>query len=77
MSKALENNLMDNLYLCLKRKKHYAPNVSRNQIGEKSDPQKEVVTPKELFMPKFFQRKQLSTPSARRLLSVIKNYWKK
>ena len=77
MSKALENNLMDNLYLCIKRKEHYDPDGRRKQMAEKTDPQKEAVTPKELLMPKFFKRKSLSTLSTRMLSSVIRNHWKK
>jgi len=78
MHKGLENNLMDNLYLCIKKKEHYDPNGGQNQTTGKLDPKKELVTPKKLLLPKLFSRRPLSTSSTRRsLLSVIKNYWKK
>jgi hypothetical protein len=77
MRKGLENNLMDNLYLCIKKKGHYDPNGGRNQIAEKLDAERGPILPKKLLVPKFFKRRSLSTISPRRALSVIKNYWKK
>jgi hypothetical protein len=77
MHKGSENNLMDNLFLCIKRKEHYDPDGGRNQTAEKLDPKKELVAPKELLLPESFSRRHSSTFSIKGALSVIKNYWKK
>jgi hypothetical protein len=77
MHKGSENNLIDNLYLCIKKNEHNDPTRVRKQIAEKLDLKKEVVSPKELLLPESFSRRHSSPFSIRRTLSVIKNYWKK
>jgi hypothetical protein len=77
MHKSPENYLMDNLFLCIKRKEHYGPDRGRNQIAEESNPQKEIIARKELLLPELFSRIHSSPFSIKRALSVIKNYWKK
>lgn len=77
MKNSSENNLMDHLYQCIKMKEHYDLYGCRNQTTEKLDPQKELVAPKELLLPKLFSRRSLSTSSTRSALSMIKNYWKR
>ena len=74
MSKRLKDNLMGDLYLCIKRQEYYDPNGGRIQMAKKLDPKKELVTPEKILMPRFFKRRSLSTFSTRRALSVIKNY---
>jgi hypothetical protein len=77
MRKGSENYLMDNLFLCIRRTEHQDANEDRNQIAEKSSPQKEIIARKELLLPELFSRIHSSPFSIRRALSVIKNYWKK
>jgi hypothetical protein len=77
MHKGLENNLMDYLYPCIKRKKYHDRHGDQNQLEEKIDPPKKLVVPKELLLPKLFSRRHSSTFSTKRVLSVIKNYWKR
>ena len=76
MSEGLKDNLMGDLYLCIKMQEHHDTNAGWIQMAQILDPQKELVTPKKLLMPRFFKRRSLSTFSTRRALSVIKNYWK-
>jgi hypothetical protein len=74
MRKGSENNLVDNLYLCIKKTQHNDPTRVQKQITEKLGPKKEFVAPKKLILPKSFKRKPFSI---KWVLSVIKNYWKK
>ena len=77
MHKGSENYLMDNLFLCIKKKDHHDPKANKNQIAEESNPQKEIIARKELLLPELFSQIHSSRFSIKRKLSVIKNYWKK
>jgi hypothetical protein len=77
MHKGSENNLMDNLFLCIRRTEHHDPKLNRKQIPEKLDPQKELITSKELLLSGISKRRHSLICSPICALSVIKNYWKK
>jgi hypothetical protein len=77
MHKGSENYLMDNLFLCIRRTEHHDPNLDRNQIAKKLDPQKELITSKELLLPGKSKRRHSLICSPICAVSVIKKYWKK
>ena len=68
-----ENYLMDNLFLCIRRTEHHDPKLNRKQIPGKLDPQKELITSKELLLPGKSKRRHSLICSPIYAVSMIKD----